>query len=257
LIAQNVNIISTEQVEKKILIKYNNMGISGKYDVKLFIRPSNSLKWSNELISLTGDVGFNQAPGRNKVILWDVINDRENLVGEYVFGIQANNLSIIEKLEKENQKTLNLEEKERKKSLKCKTGPINAYLSLIYPGLGTYNVGSKQTGIKKMKAFTLFAATTIISKLYSNYSYNNYLSSTDQSEIDNHYQSANVSNKIFLGSLLVSACFYIEDFTFSLKRGRWNRERSKLQHTKRIDYNNNSSSGSSSRSTGRKVNRKL
>ena len=225
LIAQNINIISTKQVEKKILIKYNNNGISGKYDVKLFVRPSSTQNWSKELNSLSGDVGYNQSPGRNKLIIWDVIQDRDKLVGEYVFGIQAKNLTILEKEKKEYEKSISRVNKEKEKSLKCSTGPINAYLSLIYPGLGTYNVGLKQQGIKKMKSFSFFAAATVLSKIFSNVSYNKYLNSTDQSEIDKHYQNANISNKIFLGSLLVSACFYIEDFSFSLKRGKLNRRK--------------------------------
>ena len=258
LTAQNINIISTKQVNNKILIKYDNKGTSGKYVVKLFVRPTSTQNWSEELNSLRGDVGYNQSPGRNKLIIWDVIQDRDKLVGEYVFGIQAKNLTILEKEKKENEKLISRVNKEKEKSLKCRTGPINAYLSLIYPGLGTYNVGLKQQGIKKMKSFSFFAATTVFSKIYSNVSYNKYLNSTNQSEIDKYYQNANVLNKIFLGSFLVSACFYIEDFSFSLKRGKLNKRKSELKASKERDFDSRSNSSNYQKGyTHRKVNSKL
>tara|TARA_X000000950_G_scaffold134422_1_gene167366 strand:+ start:1895 stop:2500 length:606 start_codon:yes stop_codon:yes gene_type:complete len=99
--SQFVFIKSVNQIEKKIYINYDNVGDSGKYDIKLYIKPTNSLKWSNELTNVTGDVGYNQKVGKNKQIVWDVIKNRDKLIGEFIFGIEAINLRKIEEEESE------------------------------------------------------------------------------------------------------------------------------------------------------------
>ena len=86
---QQVDFISTEQKGKQIYIRYNLQGSESKYEIKLFFKESNSSSWSTALIHVSGDVGLDQTRGTNKLIIWDVLNEREKLVGDYVFGIEA------------------------------------------------------------------------------------------------------------------------------------------------------------------------
>ena len=97
---QQVDITSTEQKGEQIYIRYNLQGSEGKYEIKLFVKGSNSSYWSTPLTHVSGDVGLNQTRGTNKLIIWDVLNEREKLQGDYVFGIEAVNTTQNEKYKK-------------------------------------------------------------------------------------------------------------------------------------------------------------
>ena len=87
--AQTANINSVEQKGQKIYITYDLKGKPGSYNIKLFVKSNNSYSWSSALKSVSGNVGANQAVGINKQIIWDVLKDRDEFEGDWIFGIEA------------------------------------------------------------------------------------------------------------------------------------------------------------------------
>jgi len=106
--AQTADIRSVEQKGQKIYISYDLKGNPGRYNIKLFVKSKNSYSWSSALKSVSGNVGANQTIGSNKQIVWDVLRDRDKFEGDWVFGIEA--VNVTEKVRLESEK-----EKEKKK----------------------------------------------------------------------------------------------------------------------------------------------
>ena len=104
--AQTANINSVEQKGQKIYITYDLKGNPGSYNIKLFVKSNNSYSWSSALKSVSGNVGSNQTVGINKQIIWDVLRDRDQLQGDWIFGIEAVNISEKERKEKESEAQL-------------------------------------------------------------------------------------------------------------------------------------------------------
>ena len=97
--AQTANIKSVEQKGQKIYITYDLKGNPGSYNIKLFVKSNNSYSWSSALKSVSGNVGANQAVGINKQIIWDVLKDRDKFEGDWIFGIEAINVTEQKRLE--------------------------------------------------------------------------------------------------------------------------------------------------------------
>ena len=83
--AQNVTNIVAEQVEKKIHVSYD---LDRQADITLFLSTDGGKSFT-ELRRVSGDVGKGVGPG-HKTIVWDVLSERERLVGEdFVFKVKA------------------------------------------------------------------------------------------------------------------------------------------------------------------------
>ena len=139
---QRVDITSTEQKGGQIYIRYNLEGGEGKYEIKLFVKGSNSSYWSTPLTHVSGDVGLNQTRGTNKLIVWDVLNEREKLQGDYVFGIEAVNTTQNEKYNKRIAKEI-------KNSKLLRHSSYAAYTCNIFNnpfGLSIYSANWKKVG---------------------------------------------------------------------------------------------------------------
>ena len=102
--AQTANIKSVEQKDQKIYITYDLQGNPGKYEIKLFVKSNSSESWSSALKSVTGNVGINQSVDTNKQIIWDVLQDRNYFQGDWIFGIEAVNVTEKVRLESEKEK---------------------------------------------------------------------------------------------------------------------------------------------------------
>ena len=88
--AQEIKIVSVSQKGSKINVTYDLVGPKSNYNVNLYIVPSRT---TLPLSNVSGDVGPNQKVGTNKVIIWDVLSDRKELIGKYQFTITAYNTS--------------------------------------------------------------------------------------------------------------------------------------------------------------------
>ena len=104
--AQTANIKSVEQKGQKIYITYDLKGNPGKYNIKLFVKSKNSYSWSSALKSVSGNVGANQTVGINKQIVWDVLKDRDQFQGDWMFGIEAVNKTLEHKIKKKREKEI-------------------------------------------------------------------------------------------------------------------------------------------------------
>ena len=87
--------------------------------------------------------------------------------------------------------------------------------SIILPGLGSRVVRSNRYTKNVTKIFLIGGCVTLVSKLYSNKMYNNYLSSKNQSDMINAYKKANISNKIFLCSAITCGIIYSFDIAYT------------------------------------------
>ena len=90
--AQRIENIRAEQDGKKINIYYNITGAkSGQtFNVKLYCSTDGGHTWGSSLKYVTGEVGQNISGGYNKLIVWDVLGEREKLTGDRIcFEIRA------------------------------------------------------------------------------------------------------------------------------------------------------------------------
>jgi len=86
--AQEVNNVRFEQVGKQIHIYYDLQG-EGTYNISIYYSEGNGENYGNALIYVTDAVGENQESGINKMIIWDVLEEKEKLSGEIKFKIEA------------------------------------------------------------------------------------------------------------------------------------------------------------------------
>jgi len=129
--AQTANFKSVEQKEQKIYITYDLKGNPGKYNIKLFVKSNNSYSWSSALKSVSGNVGANQTIGSNKQIVWDVLRDRDQLQGDWIFGIEAVNISEKDKEEKQKYRR-KYQIIRKQNSIYLEAGGISIYGSVNY-----------------------------------------------------------------------------------------------------------------------------
>ena len=121
--SQTANIKSTEQKGQEIYITYDLQGSPGKYEIKLFVKSNNGYSWSSSLKSVSGNVGSNQTVGSNKEIIWDVLKDRDEFQGDWIFGIEA--VNITEKKRNANKEKATVKEKNSGKFSITYMGDIN------------------------------------------------------------------------------------------------------------------------------------
>jgi len=86
--SQQVENIHFEQAGKQIHIYYDLQG-EGTYNVKVFCSTDDGYTWGEPLQKVTGAIGENQQPGTNKKIVWNVLAEREKIVGDIVFKVIA------------------------------------------------------------------------------------------------------------------------------------------------------------------------
>lgn len=109
-------------------------------------------------------------------------------------------------------------------SVEKKSGPENVFLSLLVPGLGDWNVSKGQiSGVKTMLWTYGLIASGVGLKLYSNAEYSKYHAATEQVAMDNHYQAANSSNKIFYACVGTAALIWIYDIYWVWNKGKQNK----------------------------------
>ena len=86
--AQDVNNVHFEQVGKQIHIYYDLQG-DYKYIVRIYCSTDNGQNWGTPLKYVKGDVNNSQLPGYRKMIIWNVLTEKEEIIGEVKFKIIA------------------------------------------------------------------------------------------------------------------------------------------------------------------------
>ncbi|MCF6171663.1 MAG: formylglycine-generating enzyme family protein, partial [Bacteroidales bacterium] len=86
--SQQITNIHFEQVAKQIHIYYDLSG-DGAYTIQVFCSTDNGQSWGKPLQKVSGAVGQNQKAGNGKMIVWDVLKEREKLMGNILFKVSA------------------------------------------------------------------------------------------------------------------------------------------------------------------------
>jgi hypothetical protein len=88
--AQNITNVATEQVGDKIVLRYDiTSDAKGEYQFEVALYSSKD-NYSQNLRNVSGNgVGASVLSGKDRVIIWDVLKDEKEYVGEYTFEIRA------------------------------------------------------------------------------------------------------------------------------------------------------------------------
>ncbi len=99
LSAQQVKNVTFEQRDKKIAISYDieNENNLDTYDVKIYYSIDDGLFWIGPLQYISGDTGSEIKPGKAKIIIWDVLSETTNLIGNLQFKITAKVHYVMDK----------------------------------------------------------------------------------------------------------------------------------------------------------------
>lgn len=86
--SQELDDVRFEQVGDYIYITYDLEG-NDSYVIQVYCSIDNGHTWGQPLRRVTGAVGSNQKPGKDKRIVWDVLAERDELVGKVRFKVEA------------------------------------------------------------------------------------------------------------------------------------------------------------------------
>lgn len=113
--AQEVTNVWFEQVGNNIQIYYTLKG-EGNYTIEIYCKTDLYNKWDVPLKEVIGEVGPNVISGKNNVIIWNVLKERDVLSGEIQFRIEVkenNHIkfgSFIDDRDRKEYKTVRIEE---------------------------------------------------------------------------------------------------------------------------------------------------
>lgn len=85
--AQVVSNVHFEQIGKQIHIYYDLNG-EENYNIIIYCSEDNGNNWGSSLVNVSGDVGEPQEHGTDKLIIWEVLEERDKLSGEIGFKIE-------------------------------------------------------------------------------------------------------------------------------------------------------------------------
>jgi hypothetical protein len=92
--AQTVTNIRFEQAGKLIDVYYDLSGKGNEsFQVKLYCSLDGGKTWGTPLNYVTGDVGEKIKQGTNKKITWDVLKEKDKLVGDIKFKVETTSMS--------------------------------------------------------------------------------------------------------------------------------------------------------------------
>ena len=95
LSAQRIENVRFEQSGKMINIYYDLVSTdpAQRFQIKLYASFDGGSTWTGPLSLVTGNVGNDQTAGSNKKITWDVLSERDKLVGNVMFEVRASFLA--------------------------------------------------------------------------------------------------------------------------------------------------------------------
>ena len=82
-------IISTELRDQKIYITYNLNFTAAMCHVKLFVSKDEGRNFEGPLKSVRGNIGPYQTIGSNKLIVWDLLKEKDIFSEDWIFKIEA------------------------------------------------------------------------------------------------------------------------------------------------------------------------
>ncbi len=93
---QKVSNVHFEQIGAKIYCYYDLEG-SGDFSINVYYSEDKDAKWKGPLVNASGAIGDDQTEGNNKMIIWDVLKDRDEFKGNLSFKIEATS-SLLDQL---------------------------------------------------------------------------------------------------------------------------------------------------------------
>ncbi|MFC2101174.1 YARHG domain-containing protein [Bacteroidota bacterium] len=90
LFSQEIKNIQFEQDGKTIIIHYDLIDKANQeYNIRIYQKKDKENTWGSPLKHVSGDIGKGQTPSINKTVFWDVLSEKEKLVGNIKFKITA------------------------------------------------------------------------------------------------------------------------------------------------------------------------
>lgn len=224
------------RLDRKIYIYYD-LSAKGsrfdKYEVEVFLSEDGGETFPYRLDYVQGSVGKGIQAGFGKVIEWRYLQDRPAFTGQNIaFEIKAK---------------LDLLDKERR--IERLGGPGKAFLSLLYPGLGSYKV--REGNQKWYYAVGVLAYGMVGTGLYlrfqSDANYDDYQAMANVADI-NELSSLGAERRNLLNRaqdqrrfsdilLIGGGAIWLTEFTFALLKGFKNRnEKFKIMAQKTISF---------------------
>jgi uncharacterized protein (TIGR02145 family) len=82
--SQVIKNVLAQQSNNAIIVNYelSSQNTSDNYTIQLLVSLNGGHSWSQPLSNVSGDVGQNVQPGINKQIIWNVLDERQELVGK-------------------------------------------------------------------------------------------------------------------------------------------------------------------------------
>ncbi len=88
--AQEIINVHFEQNIKKVNIYYDLIDpLNSNFFIQIYLSKDNGRNWNAPLKYVSGDVGEKQLAGVSKTITWDVLKEKDSLLGNIQFKIVA------------------------------------------------------------------------------------------------------------------------------------------------------------------------
>jgi len=183
--------------DRYIVVNYNLTGTLPKEQLTIDLK---FLTENSETITprtVTGDAGTKEFGAGMKTILWDVVADQVELSGSLKASVTITSSKILY------------------------SGPSNALLSVLIPGLGGYFVGnSKARAVLTTMSVAGLMGYGIFQKIKADQYYVDYNSSKVTAEIPELYTIANDANhKYFLATRIAAGIWALDIIYVAIKGG--------------------------------------
>jgi hypothetical protein len=144
--AQKIENVHSEQDGNNINIYYDLLTKKSTevFNITVYCSTNGGKTFGNSLIGVSGDIGNNITPGKNKKIVWNVLQDMKELSGDIVFNVKA------EVVPSQIKDTINKNQDLVKKKI------------LVVASLGFGSSGGLMVGIFKKKGLYLSYRTSAI-----------------------------------------------------------------------------------------------
>jgi len=208
--------------DRYIVVNYNITGIAPKEELTIELK---FITENNESIvpkTMTGDVGKKLFADGSKAILWDIVADQAVLSG----NLKAT-VSIV------TSKVLY-------------SGPGNAFLSVLIPGMGGYFVDkNKARSVLTTISSIGLIAYGVMQKTQANKYYADYNASTTPSDMDDLFAKANGAQHSYYMTTRIGAGIWALDIIWVTFKGFHNKKVAKSYYSSfntdglRLNYVNN------------------
>ncbi len=209
--------------DRYIVVNYNITGLAPKEEVTIELK---FITENNESIiprTMTGDVGKKIFSDGAKAILWDVVADQAVLSGNLKATVNITAARVLY------------------------SGPGNAFLSVLIPGMGGYFVDkNKARSVLTTISSIGLIAYGVMQKSQANKYYADYNASTNPAEMDDLFAKANGAQHTYYMTTRIGAGIWALDIIWVTFKGFHNKKVARSYYSSfstdglRLNYVNNS-----------------